>query len=234
MKSSFLSKKSWHVSTMRNREKIWKAEQKDEDERKKIEQLKKERMEEDQIHDLKQMHAQSSGTGKTERLDWMYEGAFGLQQQLIQRSDEAGAESSSTTSEHLLGKRIEENSMDQEMKKLQSIPGALFMNTKASTTDQDVKSKLREDPQSLILRKQKEALDKILHNPVEMKRLEKEMTDEEKARKEVEKNDKDNDPKPLDERNSSFFNKINKDVYGDDVTLDDRMKRNKFYLDSKR
>lgn len=39
-------KKSWHPSTFANLEKVWKAEQKDESEKKKIEQLQQELKEE--------------------------------------------------------------------------------------------------------------------------------------------------------------------------------------------
>ncbi len=39
-------KKSWHPSTFANLEKVWKAEQKDESERKKIDQLQQELKEE--------------------------------------------------------------------------------------------------------------------------------------------------------------------------------------------
>lgn len=35
-------KKSWHPSTLRNQEKVWKAQQQDESEKKKVEVLRKE------------------------------------------------------------------------------------------------------------------------------------------------------------------------------------------------
>ncbi len=56
-------KKSWHPSTFANLEKVWKAEQKDENERKKIEQLQQELKEERAREDL-QRAAEDAGAVK--------------------------------------------------------------------------------------------------------------------------------------------------------------------------
>lgn len=65
-------KKSWHPLTYRNQEKIWKLEQKAEEELKKVEQLKKELEEERAVHDLKVLHEATGRTKKNDRLEWMY------------------------------------------------------------------------------------------------------------------------------------------------------------------
>ena len=56
-------KKSWHPSTFANLEKVWKAEQKDETERKKIEQLQQELKEERAREEL-QKTAEDAGAVK--------------------------------------------------------------------------------------------------------------------------------------------------------------------------
>jgi len=53
MGKNFLSKKSWHTSALPNIEKVWIAEQKDADEKKKMAQLKRELDEERRIQELK-------------------------------------------------------------------------------------------------------------------------------------------------------------------------------------
>lgn len=56
-------KKSWHPQTLRNVEKVWKAEQKAEAESKKIEQLRKE-LEEERAREEMQRHAVQQGIAK--------------------------------------------------------------------------------------------------------------------------------------------------------------------------
>ena len=53
-------KKGWHTQTMENLERVWKAEQKHAAEQRKIEQLKKELMEERQLESIRSQ-AQASG-----------------------------------------------------------------------------------------------------------------------------------------------------------------------------
>ncbi|GBO32345.1 Pre-mRNA-splicing factor CWC25 [Araneus ventricosus] len=68
-------KKSWHPSTLRNIERVWKAEQKHEAEKQKIEQLQKELAEERAREEIQQF-AEDQGVikKKEEKLDWMYQG----------------------------------------------------------------------------------------------------------------------------------------------------------------
>ena len=56
-------KKSWHPQTLRNVEKVWKAEQKAEAEAKKIDQLRKE-LEEERAREGMQRHAVEQGIAK--------------------------------------------------------------------------------------------------------------------------------------------------------------------------
>lgn len=52
-------KKSWHPSTFKNQERVWKEEQKRKEEERKLEQLKKELAEERQLQELQQMQEES-------------------------------------------------------------------------------------------------------------------------------------------------------------------------------
>ncbi|KAI2667388.1 hypothetical protein H4Q32_003856 [Labeo rohita] len=71
-------KKSWHPQTLKNIERVWKAEQKHEAERKKIEELQKELKEERAREEITR-YAQETGAvkKKDDRLDWMYQGPAG-------------------------------------------------------------------------------------------------------------------------------------------------------------
>jgi len=75
MNKNFLSKKSWHTGSLKNIENVWKAEQRAADEARKIEQIKRELAEQEQILDLRKRLAESQGR-RMDRLDWMYEGSL--------------------------------------------------------------------------------------------------------------------------------------------------------------
>lgn len=67
-------KKSWHPLTKRNQERVWKAEQLNEQERKKMEQLKRELEEERSLEELKRLQEKGGLRKASNRLEWMYEG----------------------------------------------------------------------------------------------------------------------------------------------------------------
>ncbi|CAD0091989.1 unnamed protein product [Aureobasidium vineae] len=67
-------KKSWHPVLMSNQKRVWEEEKKALDERKKIDQVLKERAEERQIQELQQMQEAAGGRKRVDRVDWMYGG----------------------------------------------------------------------------------------------------------------------------------------------------------------
>ncbi|KAH0143149.1 hypothetical protein KCU67_g13689, partial [Aureobasidium melanogenum] len=67
-------KKSWHPVLMSNQKRVWEEEKKALDERKKIDQVLKERAEERQIQELQQMQEAAGGKKRVDRVDWMYGG----------------------------------------------------------------------------------------------------------------------------------------------------------------
>jgi hypothetical protein len=106
---SFLAKKSWHTSNLDNVERVWLAEQKADQEKKKVAELQKQIHEERQIQELRQLQIQSGKTVKSvdTTLDWMYEGAGSRVQQsaeeyLLGKVYKAPAEEQSDV--HKLGK----------------------------------------------------------------------------------------------------------------------------------
>lgn len=79
--------------------------------------------------------------------------------------------------QYLLGKKIDRQvdpllaSEDREREALASGPGALFINPTTAGTTADIAVKVKEDPLFLIRKKEEEAHQRLLSNPVKMKNL---------------------------------------------------------------
>ncbi|KNC97160.1 U2-type spliceosomal complex subunit CWC25 [Spizellomyces punctatus DAOM BR117] len=158
-------KKSWHPATLRNQEKVWKKEREAEEERKKMDQLLKEKNEERQMMELQ---ALSEAAGKvkkrTERLDWMYSSAGGGNK-AVDEDREA----------YLLGKKrvdklVEQGKTIQEIESSASFDRANVYGVTANTV-RDTQAKIREDPLLAIKKREHASLQAVLNNPVELKKL---------------------------------------------------------------
>jgi len=158
MNKNFLSKKSWHTGSLKNIENVWKAEQRAADEARKIEQIKRELAEQEQILDLRKRLAESQGR-RMDRLDWMYEGSL--------RRDP-------TVDDYLLGKKVAPSVEKDDLKELNNRPGALWIESSATNSALDSMAKVMDDPLLRIKQKEQEALKKVLTNPVKMKQVKKE------------------------------------------------------------
>ncbi|KAG7238213.1 hypothetical protein INR49_031128 [Caranx melampygus] len=130
-------KKSWHPQTMKNIERVWKAEQKYEAERKKIEELQKE-LKEERAREEMTRYAEDTGAikKKDDRLDWMYQGPAGQ----VSRD------------EYLLGRPIDKQITDQYEEPESGpsaetglLPGSIF-NPTTPASNLDLAAKIREDP----------------------------------------------------------------------------------------
>jgi len=183
---AFLNKKSWHTSTLANQERVWKAEQVDAAEKKKIEQLKREKLEERKVAELREMSDLAAGVKRQQRVDWLYEQPV----------------SKTTNEEYLLGKKVEnwgDVTMDTAATAVSSTtgatsstaetpaiteekPGSLWIGDKLDPTV-DTASKIRDDPMFLIKQRERDALKQILENPMQMKLL----RDQVKSKKEAKK-----------------------------------------------
>ncbi|XP_036176522.1 pre-mRNA-splicing factor CWC25 homolog [Myotis myotis] len=154
-------KKSWHPQTLRNVEKVWKAEQKHEAERKKIEELQQE-LQEERAREEMQRYAEDVGAvkKKEEKLDWMYQGPGGM----VNRD------------EYLLGRPIDKYVFEKMEEKEAGcsetglLPGSIFAPSGANSL-LDMASKIREDPLFIIRKKEEEKNREVLNNPVKMKKI---------------------------------------------------------------
>ncbi|XP_070779862.1 pre-mRNA-splicing factor CWC25 homolog [Enoplosus armatus] len=155
-------KKSWHPQTMKNIERVWKAEQKHEAERKKIEELQKE-LKEERTREEMTRFAEERGSikKKDDRLDWMYQGPAGQ----VSRD------------EYLLGRPIDKQITDQYEEPESGpstetglLPGSIF-NPSTPASNLDLAAKIREDPLFEIRKREEEKKREVLTNPVKMKRI---------------------------------------------------------------
>lgn len=175
-------KKSWHPQTLKNIERVWKAEQKFEAERKKIEELQKELKNERAREEITR-YAQETGAvkKKDDRLDWMYQGPAGQ----VSRD------------EYLLGRPIDKQITEQYEEPESGpsaetglLPGSIF-NPTSSVSTNDMAAKIREDPLFEIRKREEEKKRGVLTNPVKMKEIQKMLRQNlEKEKKKKRKKDK--------------------------------------------
>lgn len=155
-------KKSWHPVLMSNQRRVWEEEKKALDERKRIEQMMKERQEERQIQELQDMQEAAGGKKRLNRVDWMYSGPS---------TGQVG-----TTEEmegYLLGKRrIDGILKGTENKKLEKAADqGSFMALQNANTLRDTASKIREDPMLAIKKQEQAAYEALMNDPVRRRLL---------------------------------------------------------------
>lgn len=155
-------KKSWHPVLMSNQRRVWEEEKKALDERKRIEQMMKERQEERQIQELQEMQEAAGGKKRLNRVDWMYSGP--------------SAGQTGTTEEtegYLLGKRrIDGLITGTESKKLEKKADEdSFMALQNANTLKDTASKIREDPLLAIKKQEQAAYEALMNDPVRRRLL---------------------------------------------------------------
>lgn len=158
-------KKSWHPVLMSNQRRVWEEEKKALDERKRIEQMMKERQEERNIQEIQDMQEAAGGTKRAQRVEWMYSGP--------------SAGQTGTTEEmegYLLGKRrVDGLIKGTENKKLEKASTEdSFMALQNANTVRDTAAKIREDPMLAIKQREQAAYEALMNDPVSRRRLLKE------------------------------------------------------------
>ncbi|QDS72579.1 hypothetical protein FKW77_000978 [Venturia effusa] len=161
-------KKSWHVNLMSNQKKVWEAEKGALDERKKLEQLKKEREEERAIEELQKLQASSGNSSQPlipAKLQWMYQGGSSGGNALDNES-------------FLLGKRrIDALVLKKEPDSDKSLgSGDAPPPPAIGTSLKDIGTKAGLDPLTAIERQKHASLQKAMSDPLLRRRLLKEMS----------------------------------------------------------
>ncbi|XP_017047377.2 pre-mRNA-splicing factor CWC25 homolog [Drosophila ficusphila] len=173
-------KKSWHPHTMKNQERVWKAEEQAKMEERKLQDLRKEINEERDREELRRLGessgvlGNSGGAAGEAKLEWMYKNST----ELINRE------------EYLLGRKIdksfetlqaEENRQEQSTVGLKQsinhvehdcVPFSIRTYRNLQSTEQvDMQRKTLEDPLMLIKQREMESRRKLLENPVKLKEI---------------------------------------------------------------
>ncbi|KAJ3175855.1 RNA-splicing factor [Geranomyces variabilis] len=172
-------KKSWHPGTLRNQEKVWKRERDADEEKKKLDQLLKEKMEERQMMELQALNeATGKAKKRSERLDWMYSAGPGGSKAIVDEEREA----------YLLGKRRVDRVVESAKTVEEMDGGDQFARANAygmtANTVRDTQNKIREDPMLAIKKREHASLQSVLNNPVELKRLKQSKSGSKAERKE--------------------------------------------------
>ncbi|KAI9026946.1 Pre-mRNA splicing factor-domain-containing protein [Hyaloraphidium curvatum] len=184
-------KKSWHPATLRNIEKVWQTEQKAAAEKRKVDQLRKELEEERQKEELKKLHAAASGKKYQEKVDWMYSsGPMG-----------SGATLADEREEFLLGRKkvdkiVEQGTKVEELNPTTSTAHARTGNSvygATANTLRDMQSKIRDDPLLMIKKREQQAIETTLANPLRVKEIKEKVEKTKKEKKEKKKRRKDSD-----------------------------------------
>ena len=159
-------KKSWHPHLMSNQKRVWEEESKALGERKKIEQVLKERAEERQIHELEQLRESAGGRKKVDRVDWMYNGPG---------SGGVGVGGVSEEMEgYLLGKRkldglVKKSEADNLRK--ESDQGSFMALNQNANSARDTMAKVANDPMLAIKKQEQAAYEAMMSDPTKRRLL---------------------------------------------------------------
>ncbi|PSK46113.1 hypothetical protein B9Z65_5081 [Elsinoe australis] len=155
-------KKSWHPVLMSNQKRVWEEEKKALDERKKIEQVMKERAEERQILELQQMQESAGGKKRVERVDWMYNGPADGQKGTTEEMEG-----------YLLGKRRLDGLVKRDpveaIKKDAKQDG--FITAQSANNAKDTASKVKSDPMLMIKQQEQAAYEAMMKDPSKRREL---------------------------------------------------------------
>lgn len=155
-------KKSWHPRLQRNQEKVWKQEQEVLAERKKLDELRKEREQERQMQELQRIHEAAGGKRRSERVEWMY----------ATPATSTGP-SESELEDYLLGKkRVDKLLQGNEAQQLSRTAGPAVLNEPEETnTAKDMALKVREDPLFAIKKQEQAMYEMLMKDPTRMRQM---------------------------------------------------------------
>ena len=142
---------------MKNQKRVWEEEKSALEERKRIDQMMKERQEERDIQQIQQLAEANGGMKKQVRVDWMYSGP-----------DNGQAGTTEEKEAYLLGKRridsLLKGTDNQKLEKLaQEGP---FLAIQNANTVKDTEAKLREDPMLAIKKKEQAAYEALMNHAI--------------------------------------------------------------------
>ncbi|KAH8378022.1 hypothetical protein KR093_008501, partial [Drosophila rubida] len=205
-------KKSWHPHTMKNQERVWKAEQAKQEEQRKLDDLRKEINEERDREELRRLGENSgvlaSSNGGEAKLEWMYKNNAELinrEEYLLGRKidksfEQLEAEERRQEQSSTLGLKQSINHVEHEC-----VPFSIREYRNLQSNEQvDMQRKTMEDPLMLIKQREMESRRKLLENPVKLKEIHRILkTEREAATKQQKKSKKSKKSKKKKHKRSS-------------------------------
>ncbi|KAK4495408.1 hypothetical protein PRZ48_013739 [Zasmidium cellare] len=159
-------KKSWHPALMTNQRRVYNEELKALEERKKTDQVLKERAEERAIQELERLQEAAGGKKRVDRVDWMYGGP-----------GSGGPGAGGVTEEmegYLLGKRkldgLVKRNEGEALKKDAGEEGFMALNTNANSA-RDTMAKVSNDPMLAIKKQEQAAYEAMMNDPTKRRQL---------------------------------------------------------------
>jgi hypothetical protein len=155
-------KKSWHPGLLKNQKKVYEAEHKALEERKRtqqrIQELKEERAKEETQRQLEA----AGGRKRIDRVDWLYEGPTDGQNGTTEEREA-----------YLLGKRRVDNLIKgPEHKNLEKNAGQeSFLTGQTANTARDMAAKIKADPLLEMKRQEQAAYEAMMNDPVKRRKI---------------------------------------------------------------
>ncbi|KAL1412949.1 RNA-splicing factor [Vanrija albida] len=216
-------KKSWHPALLVNQERVWKAQKQANEEKKALQQLRKEREEERQLAELQRMQEAATGKKRTEKLDWMYaapsaeDGAMG------------GRMSERELEDYLLGKKRVDEVLAAGDKNIGNSHRE-FVAVQNANTARDTAAKIREDPVLAMKKAEQAAIAALMNRPDirrQLKAAKKEREggddkEERRARRRAEKEERRRERHERRERRGDYDRSPRSDYSDDRRERDDR------------
>ena len=155
-------KKSWHPMLMKNQKVVWDKEQEVIAEKKKLEQLRREKEEERQLQQLKDLQHSSTGHKASERMEWMYAAPA-----------TGSSVNASEMEDYLLGKKRVDTLLKGEDEK--GLYNEQHHSTQQPTTStlnsRDTTTKVKLDPMLAIKQQEQAAYDALINNPIRLREM---------------------------------------------------------------
>lgn len=154
-------KKSWHPLLHSNQEKVWLQEQEAAAERKKLEELRKEREHERQMQELQRIHEEAGGKKRVERVEWMYNTPAAK-----------SGPSEGELEDYLLGKkRVDKLLQGNEAEQLSRTADIGAKDAPSANTQRDMAAKIREDPLLAIKQQEQAVYEMLMKDPTRLRQM---------------------------------------------------------------
>ncbi|KAF4573125.1 RNA-splicing factor [Pleurotus pulmonarius] len=153
-------KKSWHPLLLKNQEQVWLKEKQALEEKKKLDQLRKEKEEERQLQELQRLQEEQTGKKRTERLDWMYT-----------TPATGSTQNPNDLEDYLLGKKRVDKMLTADDNAKIGASHKNFIAIQNANNVRDIAAKVREDPLLAIKRQEQEAYKALMSNPLRLRAM---------------------------------------------------------------